>query len=204
MKRDWHSARVTVVIAWVLATSLVGCSPRQRLALWALNSPEYHVQNGWHMLERGQVGLAVREFEMARAYDPQYAPCYVGLGVAYAEKGEYAHAFDFLTQAKANVKQSGQLLQARVGAIRILTKAHAAGHAPPAWLDLVEQEFTAAEQSHPKNPALYYFLALAYKSGERFHKAVEAFEKVLELNAAYVPEAKTELAALTARTKVSP
>lgn len=204
MKRDRHSARVTVIIVGLLATSLAGCSPYQRRALWALNSPEYHVQNGWHMLERGQVGLAVREFEMARGYDPQYAPCYVGLGVAYAEKGEYEQALDFLAQAKANVKQPGQLLQARVGAIRILTKAHATGHAPPDWLDLVEQEFTAAQQSNAKDPSLYYFLALAYKTGERFDNAVEAFEKVLELNAGYGPEAKTELAALTARTKVSP
>ena len=101
------------------------------------------------------------------------------------------------------MQQPGQLLQVRVGAIRILTKAHATGHAPSAWLDLVEQEFTAGHQANPKDPALYYFLALAYKTGEHFDKAGEAFEKVLELNAGYVPEATTELAALTVRTKVS-
>lgn len=201
MKRDRQSARVTVVIAWLLVSSLAGCSLQQRRALWVLDSPEFHVQNGWRMLDRGQVTLAVREFEMAKAYDLQCAPCYIGLGIAHAEQGEFGQALEAITQAKAKAKQSAQLLQARVGAIRILTKAHAAGRASSEWLYNVEQEFAAAQQLNPSDPSLYYFLALAYKTGKRFDKAVEAFEKVLELNAGYVPEAKTELAALTGRAR---
>lgn len=60
-----------------------------------------HYLKGRVLLSKGETDKAVEEFKVAIGYDPDYAPGYIGLGLAFAEMGREEEAVNNFTRAAA-------------------------------------------------------------------------------------------------------
>lgn len=64
-----------------------------------LDTPSRHVDNGLKFLEINKIDAAVLEFSRAIELDPEYAPAYAGLGLAYGRMGDFAKGYEFMELA---------------------------------------------------------------------------------------------------------
>lgn len=166
----------------LLMALLPGCAPRIPTPVALVDNPEHSYNNGMKFLERGEYEWALAEFERALVLDPQFSLAYVGIGLVKGAKGDFDAAFNALTKAK---ELNGG--QASVGIIRLNTLQKADG-----WITRAEAEFEAARQKHSRDPSLYYYMGIAYKEALELKKALSMFQRVQELGAGYLAEAKLE------------
>ncbi len=79
---------------------LAGCGPDTIFVRPGLDTPAQHVSNGHHLLQRGKLDDACREFSRAKELDPNYVNAYIGLGIALGRKGDIATGMQTMDQAK--------------------------------------------------------------------------------------------------------
>ncbi|MEE8285892.1 MAG: tetratricopeptide repeat protein, partial [Gammaproteobacteria bacterium] len=114
---------------------------------------------------------AIGYFQQVLAVAPQHAPAYIHLGVNYAAQERFADSI-------AAYQEAGRL--------------------QPDYAQLVEQSVTLvrhlqAAKAQPDDPRIHFQLGYMYGSDGRSERAIEAFEKVVEL-APHLPQAFVNLA----------
>jgi len=65
----------------------------------AFDTPSRHVDNGMKFLQINKIDAAVLEFSRAAELDPEYAPAYTGLGLAYGRMGNFIKGYEFIELA---------------------------------------------------------------------------------------------------------
>jgi hypothetical protein len=65
----------------------------------ALDSPSRHVDNGMKFLQINKIDAAVLEFSRATELNPEFAPAYSGLGLAYGRKGDFVKGYEYMELA---------------------------------------------------------------------------------------------------------
>ena len=171
---------------------ICGCTPRTRMSIGALNTPEHHVFTGMRLLEIGKLSDAEREFSLAKELDYRYAPSYRGLGLVFAYKRDFMSAFDNLSKAGKFAKSKEEEILVYIGLMRIYTLQKKKD-----WLKDVAYTFEKAneilKEIHKEWPEPYFYMGLAYKEAYLFGEAAEQFKKVLEINTNFVEKADYEL-----------
>ena len=75
------------------------CGPISSYRHTALDTPSRHVDNGMKFLKINKIDEAVLEFYRATELDPEYAPAYTGLGLAYGRMGDFVKGYEFMELA---------------------------------------------------------------------------------------------------------
>jgi tetratricopeptide (TPR) repeat protein len=70
----------------------------------ALDTPSRHVDNGMKFLRIDKIDAAVLEFSRATELDPEYAPAYTGLGLAYGRMGNFVKGYEFIESASKKAR----------------------------------------------------------------------------------------------------
>ncbi|MBC7186838.1 MAG: tetratricopeptide repeat protein, partial [Calditrichaeota bacterium] len=133
---------VATLLASVLVLWLVGCGPKAIKPKSVLDTPDNHFNQGMRELDRGNLDLAVQEFERAKSLDPKYAEAYAGLALVHATKQDFQKAMELVDQALAKNKNS---LEARVIKGRIITMRRKGDD----WMEEAVKEFKKAAEQYP-------------------------------------------------------
>ncbi|MDZ7338032.1 MAG: tetratricopeptide repeat protein, partial [candidate division KSB1 bacterium] len=99
------------LLVGALALWLVGCGPKAIKPKSVLDTPQNHFNQGMRELDRGNLDLAMQEFERAKALDPKYAEAYAGMALVHASKQDFVKAMELADQALSKNKNS---LDARI------------------------------------------------------------------------------------------
>jgi len=177
-----------LLIAFFSIVLGLGCTSDRMTREPFLDSPGHHVESGFKLMEKGRLGDAGREFAFARQLDPKYSPAHRGLGLVLGLKGEFQSAFAAMELAQKNAVSEEEEILAQVGFIRLYTMSRKEG-----WLRAAEDHFALAEIMTRDDPAVYYYMAMAYEIGGRFGDAEKAFRKVLEINRFFMIESYDHL-----------
>ncbi|UCG13853.1 MAG: S-layer homology domain-containing protein [Deltaproteobacteria bacterium] len=189
----WRIWTLVALLSLSLAL-FVGCAER-RAPESVMDTPEHHVFNGMRSFEKGQLGEAQAEFELALELEPKYGPAHVGMGLVQGaksvgvqseeEKEKYVDgAFDSLKKGKRYAEGKDQVVQAYVGYIRVYTMIKEKG-----WLDDAEDNLDYAVARDKEASAPYYYMGEAYKQAYEFNEAAHMYRKVLDLDKEFTAEA---------------
>jgi len=110
----------------------------------------------WHAQQYDE---AIRRFQEVLARDPQNAAAYIHLGVNYAAQGNYEASIAAYREAARLKPEYGSLVRQSI--------------------DLVQHLQRAAQR--PDDPEVYFQLGQIYAADGRSDRAIEVFEKVVEL-----------------------
>jgi tetratricopeptide (TPR) repeat protein len=83
---------------------LSACGPISAYHHAALDSPSRHVDNGMKFLQINKIDAAILEFSRASELDPDFAPAYTGLGLAYSKMGDFVKGYEFIELAAKNAR----------------------------------------------------------------------------------------------------
>ncbi|MBI5590146.1 MAG: tetratricopeptide repeat protein [Deltaproteobacteria bacterium] len=75
------------------------CGPIGAYHHTALDTPSRHVDNGLKFLQINKIDAAVLEFSRAAELDPDYAPAFTGLGLAYGRMGDFVSGYEYIELA---------------------------------------------------------------------------------------------------------
>lgn len=75
------------------------CSPISSYRYTALDTPSRHVDNGMKFMQINKFDAAVSEFSRAAELDPEYAPAYTGMGLAYGRMGDFVKGYEYMELA---------------------------------------------------------------------------------------------------------
>ena len=93
--------RVKIALIAGGALLLMACGPETIFLKSGFDTPTHHAANGNQLLQSGKYDAALSEFMRAKEQmDKKYAPIYIGIGLAYAHKGEFAEAHAALEAAR--------------------------------------------------------------------------------------------------------
>lgn len=179
-------------MVWICLLAVAACGPKAEAPQAKLDTPEHHVKNGNKLLDNGKIDAAFYEFNRARELDPEYAPAHMGLGLVAAYRGDFANALKTMKTARKYARDDEQKRSVSVGYMRVYILG--GEKIDKDWLELVEDEFSAAKKNGPDHPEAYYYLGVANKLSFEFSKASEQFKKVLQLNKGFIAEADREYA----------
>ncbi len=98
---------------------LVSCGPETILLRPSLDSPSQHVDNGYKLMAYGKTEAAMREFERSIELDENYAPAYVGLGIAYGMQEDLVQGRAMMEKAKALARNDEQRKEVEMGFERL-------------------------------------------------------------------------------------
>lgn len=188
---------VATLLASVLVLWLVGCGPKAIKPKSVLDTPDNHFNQGMRELDRGNLDLAVQEFERAKSLDPKYAEAYAGLALVHATKQDFQKAMELVDQALAKNKNS---LEARIIKGRIITMRRKGDD----WMEEAVKEFKKAAEQYPSSDKPLYFMGITYKEGYDFGQAAAAFAKVIEMKGNYAAAADKEWALVQKIQRAAP
>lgn len=94
--RPGLSDRIMAVACLLLLTACAHIAANQHDSL---DSPSRHVDNGMKFLQVRKIDAAVSEFTRATELNPEYAPAYTGLALAYARMGNLVKGYEFISIA---------------------------------------------------------------------------------------------------------
>jgi len=95
-----HLAGITNLICSMICVFLFSaCGTMSAYHHTALDTPSRHVDNGMKFLQINKLDAAVLEFSRATELDPEYAPAYTGLGLAYGRMGDFVKGYEFIELA---------------------------------------------------------------------------------------------------------
>jgi hypothetical protein len=80
------------------------CGPITAYHHAALDTPSRHVDNGMKFLQIDKLDTAVLEFSRAAELNPEYAPAYTGLAIAYGRMGNFVKGYEFIELADKNAR----------------------------------------------------------------------------------------------------
>jgi len=195
------SKSVTVPILIILAGIVVlSCRQVDRKPLSYLYTAEYHTHTGIKLLKQGKYGDAAREFQYARALQPEYSLAHSGLSLVRAYSGDFQSAHELMVYALNSAKTTEETVFARICAMRIFSMWRRDNN----WLEEVKGHFQRAIELDRHSPAALYFMGVAYKLGLEFDNSGRMFARVLDRNAEYVNEADREWKLIRNVMKVKP
>jgi hypothetical protein len=103
--RKNHPAHMANRIASMICIFfLSACGPISSYHHTALDTPSRHVANGMKFLQINKLDAAVLEFSRATELDPEYAPAYSGLGLAYGRMGDFVKGYEFMELANKKAR----------------------------------------------------------------------------------------------------
>jgi tetratricopeptide (TPR) repeat protein len=156
-----------------------------------LDTAEHHVQSGIKLLDLEKYDDAMREFTLARELDKDVPGAYLGAGLVFGHRGDCSSGIQNMEKAFQLARNRQEQVDAYVGMIRVYTLGNAS--APSDWLERAERAYAAAIETMPESSAACYYMGEAYTTGQAFEKASRMFRRVLDLNNAYVVEARRAL-----------
>ncbi len=175
----------------------VGCAPKAIKPKSVLDTPQNHFAQGMRELERGNLDLALQEFERAKALDPKYAEAYAGMALVHATKQDFVTAMDLADQALSRNKNS---LDARVIKGRIIAMRRKGDD----WMEEAVREFKKAAEQYPTSDKPLYYMGIAYKEGYDFGQAAAAFAQVIGMKGEYAAAADKEWAVVQKIQRAAP
>lgn len=184
MKKFSSALPFWFLICLLAVIFISGCAHKGVMKEAQMDTPEHHYLIGSNLLEKGDLDSALREFERAKALDPEFSPAYTGIGLVMAEKGNFDEAFNVMEQADDFAETDSHKVIYHTGMIRIYTKS-----GQEDWLDDSASHFKKASKIDSMNPAPCYYMAVAYKKAQDYENASFLFRKVIDLDKEYVQQA---------------
>lgn len=99
IKKNQNADMMPLICSIICISLFSACGPISSYHHTALDSPSRHVENGMKFLNINKFDAAVQEFSRARELDPEYAPAYTGLGLAYGRMGDFVKGYEFIELA---------------------------------------------------------------------------------------------------------
>ena len=100
--------RIFIIFSACLLLTILGCGPDSIFIRHGLDTPAHHVNNGNQFMDSGKFDAARAEFNRAIELDPNYAPAYVGLGLATGHKGEPEKGLQIMEKARLLARDDEQ------------------------------------------------------------------------------------------------
>jgi tetratricopeptide (TPR) repeat protein len=196
-RREAMSMPVKSITMLTAAVFLIvaGCSKKAAPPTSIMDTPAYHYRIGLTYLEHDRIDDATKSFDRAITLDPRSSLGYIGIGLAYGQKGEFKPAFEHMSKAK--YLDPG--IEANIGMIRLLSIQRAKN-----WISHAEDEFKTAQKKDPNSARLHYFMGMAYKADLDFDKAAAMYKIVLDLNKEFIGEADAECALIRKIQRAAP
>lgn len=189
---DVNTLKIPTTLCACVALALVfmalGCAGVKTVPEDVLNTPQHHVASGYTLLKKNYLFHAEREFTLALKLDPHSWNAQRGLGLTYARQNDFDRAFRQMRKAAEQAKTREDKAMVDVGFMRLYILEGKAG-----WFDKVTQCYADATMHDSSLPEAYYFMGVAYQKVNRFSEARKAFNKVLEVNKAFVAESEDQL-----------
>lgn len=173
------------LLSLALIAGIMGCGTKAIKEESVLDTPENHFSRGMTEFERGNLDAAMREFERAKALNPDYGEAYSGMALVYAKNGDFKKAYDF---ADKGIDKNDKSVDCRIIKGRVIALERKGDD----WVEKAAKEFNRALKINPNSSKAWYYLGITYKEGFEFSKAVDAFRKVVELKGPYSAEANAE------------
>lgn len=187
-----HILSKIVVLFFLAASFVMGCSSQPRIPESLLDTPEHHVASGLKLLQKNYLNDAKREFELALQLNPNCSDAHRGLGLTYGEEQQFEAALESMGKARETAMTNRETALAYVGFMRLYTM-----EGGDLWLDKVKARFLDALQFQKDMPDAYFYLGMAYKKANQPSEAEGAFKRVLEINNGLVLESEHELKSLS-------
>jgi len=99
IKKNHHTNLKNLTCSMICIFLFSACGPISAYRQTALDTPSRHVDNGLQFLQINKIDAAVLEFSRATELDPEYAPAYTGLGLAYGRMGDFVKGDEFMELA---------------------------------------------------------------------------------------------------------
>jgi tetratricopeptide (TPR) repeat protein len=99
VKRNHHTDTASLICMIFCFFFFSACGSIASYHHSGLDTPSRHVDNGLKFLNINKLDAAVLEFSRATELDPEYAPAYTGLGLAYGRMGDFVKGYEFIELA---------------------------------------------------------------------------------------------------------
>ncbi len=163
--------------AVVIAAMIAGCAGvKPALPQGVADTAANHYRTGMKLIDAGEYGRALEEFERSQALAPDLAPAYEGLGLAYLGRGDLKAAEEQMAQAK---RKDDAYVPAYVGMGRVL--------AAKGDLRGAREELEGALSRDPRSVPAHFHLGQVYLKGLEFTKAESSFARALDLDPTFAP-----------------
>ncbi len=107
-KKNYHADMAILLCSMICIFIFFACGPISLYRNTALDTPSRHVDNGMKFLQIDKIDAAVLEFSRATELDPEYAPAYTGLGLAYGRMGNFVKGYEFIESASKKARGDEQ------------------------------------------------------------------------------------------------
>ncbi len=176
---------VFTILVILLGLLAAGCGPKPIARESILDTPDNHYRMGNRHLQTGSLDEALKEFERARALDPDYPGAYVGIGMVALEKKDYKLAMDWINKGlgKDDKFVDGHIAK---GVVYMKQKKD------DDWLKKAVKCFDDALKIKPDSEKALFFKGVAYKNAYQFGEAAIEFRKVIELKGDFSQQANDE------------
>jgi hypothetical protein len=104
IKINYPTDMVNLICSILCIFFFSACGPISAYHHAALDTPSRHVDNGMKFLQFNKIDAAVLEFSRATELDPEYAPAYTGLGLAYGRMGDFIKGYEFIDLASKKAR----------------------------------------------------------------------------------------------------
>jgi len=179
--------RITIIAGLVALLTLltVVCGPKPIPKESILDTPENHYRQGNRELQAGNLQDALKEFERAKALDPDYPGAYVGMGMVALEKKNYKVAFEWINKGLGKDKK---FVDGHIAKGVVYMKQREGDD----WLKKAVKCFDDALEIKPDSEKALYFKGVAYKNAYQFSEAAVEFRKVIEIKGDFSQQANDE------------
>jgi tetratricopeptide (TPR) repeat protein len=150
-------------------------------------------------LNLGKYDDALREFELTKDIDPAFSKAYVGSGLVWAYKDDCRRGLKHIEKAKMLANTDEEKVFADTGRIRLYVIGKESAHRN--WLQEAESAHKDVVVLLPDSSEAHYYMGWAYMEGRDFKKARQLFESVLEIDNAYVREARQAISFIDYRKR---
>jgi len=174
-----------LLVLAIFVLSIAGCGTKAIKEESVLDTPENHFNQGMRQFERGDLTAALKEFNRAKALNPDYGLAFSGMALVYAKQGDFKKAYDF---ADKGIDKSDKSVDAHIIKGRVITMERKGDN----WVKKAAKSFEKAIKINPNSSKAWFYLGVTYKEGFEFGNAVNAFRKVVELKGPYSEEANSE------------
>jgi len=174
-----------------------GCGPKPRTSESVLDNPDFHINQGMKLLERGDLNEAELSFEKALELDKRNASAVSGLALVEAGRGNYEEAYDLANESVSLDSKSGLPIATR-GRVKSLWKKG------EEWGDSANEDFEDALKIGPNNERFLFWYGQAKAWQFEFADATMLFSRVIEIKGEYAKEADIEFASIQKILRAGP